>query len=624
MSTLLRLILAVWILSGAAPAWSSPAEGSVSYHIQPVPMSDRTDLLVTAKFAVERVDALELGLPRDCYGSPDLHEAVVEFTAVRGSLREGNRDPQSRTLIPDADGVVEVAYRLSFDPALYAAYPFGPNTGPGHFHVGGCQYMLVPSDVTLERTHQITVGPAPEGWRLYASLAPDAGAASLTASYEDLSATAIGGGPAHERFSLGGRPVDVFLSPDLALPRDDVMRSIRAVVGEQRARFGVFDQDFYTISVNPRSGVMAGTAIDNLFVVFIRPDATTEELLLLLAHEMFHNEIPIRLSVKAPPGVRQVIFEWFNEGVADFASRRLLLDAGALDQSDFARIFNGDLDRLRFSPLGRATVHELTAAAEAGRFTGLHKKLAYFRGSLMALSWDAQLRAMGHGDGIFVFFDALHEASDGGVVTAEMLFEQGARLGLDIRGDYDRYIVRGERIEPVDFAIQGHVLREVQAPSWNIGFDYERSRETGVIEGVERAGPAYAAGLRNGMILVSADNISPQGLRIHMPVQVRVRSQGEERVFEYRPEGPLEPALRFMPATSGGEIVWLPWTTSDGWRKRSSLSPYPPGVPQSTERDLPTRGFICGGVARLDRVTPAPGKRQFAWRASARAVTMRS
>ena len=274
--------------------WPGEAAAQAStvwrYRLKVEPQADRTDLVVDAEISGTGDQTIPIGLPQDCYGSPDLHRAVTRMEGLAGSQVAAGADAAHRTLSAGADGVVRVRYRLSYDPAFYAGYAFGPNTGPAHLHLGGCQWMLAPADGTAPFDYEIGFAEKPEGWTLYSSLAADAATASGRASYEDLAGTALGGGTSHRRLGTAHGPVDIFIAESPEMDEARALDAVATIVRAQRDRFGAEGQEgFYIVSVNPRPGVLAGSAIDHLFVTFVRPDASQGELLNLIAHEMFHN-----------------------------------------------------------------------------------------------------------------------------------------------------------------------------------------------------------------------------------------------------------------------------------------------------------------------------------------------
>ncbi|MEO7827006.1 MAG: hypothetical protein ABIR60_07685, partial [Allosphingosinicella sp.] len=83
------------------------------------------------------------------------------------------------------------------------------------------------------------------------------------------------------------------------------------------------------------------------------------------------------------------------------------------------------------------------------------------------------------------------------------------------------------------------------------GYDADATRRgNGVITGVDREGPAYAAGLRDGMQLVrrEAGKIGDSSVEL----AYRITDGGAERVIGYRPEGKAEFEVQRVELTVSG------------------------------------------------------------------------
>jgi predicted metalloprotease with PDZ domain len=146
------------------------------------------------------------------------------------------------------------------------------------------------------------------------------------------------------------------------------------------------------------------------------------------------------------------------------------------------------------------------------------------------------------------------EASDtDGRMPEDRFFEIGTEHGLDIEGDFQRYVLNGEPIlPPVDYA-EGYELATVRAPRFDLGFDIAESRREGVVTGVREDGPAYRAGLRDGMSLVRTRNTSrdTNSWDAEAPVVIVVRDGAEERAIAYMPAGELHEVVQYVRVRAG-------------------------------------------------------------------------
>lgn len=515
----------------------------LEYHVRVQPQTDRTMLDVRLRFQAGSTEPVRIGLPRDCYGSSELHTAVEEFEGLDGSLVSDRLQGDQRTVTPNKDGMVSLSYRLNFDPGKYQALPFGPSSGRDFLHVAGCQWLLRIGDPDQPSSYQVKLATDRRGWQLYTSLAPDPSSATVTASYNQMLTTAIGGGAGfHRRLLVQGQPIDVFIDNSLDDPAG-LGGYLENIVISQRKRFSDFDYPFYVISLRPRPDVIAGTRIENLFVAFVRPDAEILDVKLLLAHELFHDLIPGRIGLVQPDGEPNLRRLWFTEGFTDYAARLLLLEAGLLSKSDFIDTLNLDTLRVAYSPVGDLNYAGIREAASAGRFSNHHQKLLYFRGARLALDWDLQIRSHSSGHETLLNFltSALSRArAEDGRIEEQALLALAAQHGVDAGPSFTSYILDGALVGPVvPPASTGLVLGTRHVPSFDLGFDPVRSARSGQIQGVIEGGPAHRAGLRDGMVLVAMKNVSVSinGWKPDRPVEIRIRSDGREHSVAFMPSG---------------------------------------------------------------------------------------
>src|SRR6185295_14232972 len=80
-------------------------------------------------------------------------------------------------------------------------------------------------------------------------------------------------------------------------------------------------------------------------------------------------------------------------------------------------------------------------------------------------------------------------------------------MGVDVGGDVARYVEQGAPIGmPEDVFAPCGSLATRTAPVFSRGFNIEATQaHSNVISGVDPELPAYAAGLRNGMVLIRRD-----------------------------------------------------------------------------------------------------------------------
>ena len=98
----------------------------------------------------------------------------------------------------------------------------------------------------------------------------------------------------------------------------------------------------------------------------------------------------------------------------------------------------------------------------------------------------------------------LTAAASEGEVDEDEFFDLFEKYGIDARADYLRHIVYGDPVElPTDvFEDLGFYSSAKTYQRIEHGFNVLSTRSVGVVDGVQLDGPAYNAGLRDGMTVV--------------------------------------------------------------------------------------------------------------------------
>ena len=111
-----------------------------------------------------------------------------------------------------------------------------------------------------------------------------------------------------------------------------------------------------------------------------------------------------------------------------------------------------------------------------------------------------------------------------------------AELGLDIQPLFAQHIERGEAIDlPPDLFGPCGTVEAIERPVFDPGFDRSASSKAGVFAGVDRDGPAYAAGIRDGMRRVAY--VSSAEGNSQVSLVYRVADETGEREIGWLPEG---------------------------------------------------------------------------------------
>lgn len=306
-----------------------------------------------------------------------------------------------------------------------------------------------------------------------------------------------------------------------------VIKAERAFWGDRSSPFLVTLAPLETRFIVSYSGIGRSDA----FALWVGTSLPLGDLRHLLAHEYFHTWNANALGRQD----KQRRTSWLSEGFTDFYARRLLLRAGLFTLSDYVNAWNADLLSYGASPARNATQDQ----AARGFWTSHDLAgLAYKRGAMMAALFDAQLRREGKGglDPVMRAMRKLYRRDPKSALNTnfEMAFQMMA--GRSPRVEIDRFEVQGETLNLPADAFACLTVGAITQPVRALSFDEYTTAATGVFDGVDPAGPAYAAGLRDGMRFVAKEGGVADDSSVETVFRV-TDTDGAERVIRYRPEG---------------------------------------------------------------------------------------
>ncbi|PIB90709.1 serine protease [Caulobacter sp. FWC2] len=274
----------------------------------------------------------------------------------------------------------------------------------------------------------------------------------------------------------------------------------------------------------------SGAGRSDAFALWVGQTLPLADLRRLLAHEYFHTWNAGQLGRQGP----QRRSAWLSEGFTDFYARRLLLRSGVFSLADYVAAWNEDLLGYGVSPARNA---DEEAIAKGYWQDHALEEVTYKRGALMAALFEAQLRRDGLGlDAVMRAMRGLYRRDPKSALRAN--FETAFKIvsGRSPVAEIDRHQTRGETLTPADGDFACLTIRTVTQPGWSLGFDPDATAEKGAFAGVDPAGPAYAAGLRDGMKRIKREGGAMNDSSVEIAYTVSDASGGQ-RVIRYRPEG---------------------------------------------------------------------------------------
>lgn len=476
-----------------------------------------------------------LRLPDSWGGQDDLWRSIEGLTAISGAaLRDGD-GPAQRVLTHRPNARIHLRYRVIQDfegaPNAEQGNAYRPVVQANYFHLIGEASLAAPAGYDAAAPVRWRARNMPRGWTLASDLE-------------------------HPGLTLGDLRSSIAVGGDFRIVRDDASRvrvalrggwpfadaefsaSVAEIVSGQRRFFGDAASPYLVTVIQleaPQPGwrSIGGTGLGDAFAFFATPNGEAQTITRILAHEGLHSWIPGRLGGMPPQD--EAADYWLSEGFTDFYTGRVLVREGQWTPAEFAADLNLMLRAYAESPARTEPNARVVADFWNNRAV---QQLPYQRGRLLATVWDARLRAAGGRDLDDVILDMRDRAARGESGVAAELFQVSAQhFGLDVREDIDAFVRRGAAIAlPEDaFAPCGSIVAEL-TPAFHRGFDIEATAaNNNIVTGVDTGLPAYAAGVRDGMVLITrtAGEIGDAGQEI-----AYVMRDGEtERTFRYMPRG---------------------------------------------------------------------------------------
>lgn len=514
---------------GAAPA-------AVTYRLSPV-LSDGalTAVSVEIGFTGDSDGTTILALPDD-FGGVDDHWKLLGKLAVTGARVTGTGAKRILTARPGAPIRVRytVATAYAADPAEAEGNPYrGAVIRPGWFASLG-EFLFATPQGRDGAAARFAWSGWPAAWRT----ASDLDHPGLTVG-EIADSTLLAGPDVVVRTRpVSGGTLRLATRGRWDFDLDTYADTMARVIGAQRDFWGdvrgPFTVTLYELAPSPGSLSSGGTGRSDGFAQYAGGKTQAADLLRNIAHEHIHTWIARRLGT-LPDGPGEAGLYWLSEGFTDFYAARTLLRSGVWSPADFVADLNAILVALATSPVRDAPNARIVADFWRDRRV---ERLPYQRGAVLALLLDERTRGRGGLDRILF---AMRKTPK--LALRANFIAAARRSGLDARPLLARHVDAGVPavLPPTLF---GGCMRveNSQLAIFDPGFDREASARAGAIAGVDPAGAAYAAGLRDGMKRMA--RVSGTEGDSRKPLGYRIADASGERVITWLPGGRMQVALQ--------------------------------------------------------------------------------
>ena len=543
----MRFALVALCLSLAACATTARpgrADTSVVYRVTPIFEGDALERLeVELHLRGAASGETRLELPKQWAGAGELWRNVSELR-VEGASAVLENNPAERVVrhAPGQALVVRYAVTSPFEMDPGAEYQKAvPIIRPSWFFFHGEGVFVIPQGGE-DRPARFEWGRFPKGWSFASDLEHLNGPRPGTVE-DVVESAAIAGVDVrvYDRM-VAGAPVR------LAIRGDDWRFSPEALakfIGEAFEAQAAFWRDRgrpYLIPVaplrvdDPGRYSVNGTGRSDAFSVVTTTQIDVSKDRHFLAHELMHTWIARELG--GLPRTDEALHYWLSEGFTDFYADRLLLRGGQVSLEEHFDGLNKLLRSYGTNPAKNAPASEIVKAFWTNQAL---EKLPYQRGALMAIVLDHRLRTEAS-----TSLDDVLRAQLGRVrgdvgggrpkIPAAERFPIIVReiAGLDVSPFLEAHNERGETVElPPDVFGDCAQLQTVTRPAFHRGFEPVEVGQP--IGDVDPDSPAFAAGVRKGMVMVrrEAGEIGDAAVEI----VYRLRDGATERVFRYLPRG---------------------------------------------------------------------------------------
>ncbi|MBZ5537306.1 MAG: hypothetical protein LAO31_15230 [Acidobacteriia bacterium] len=355
-------------------------------------------LIVDFRFRVDSSGPKQIFLPDQYGGQKEMWRSISDLEVVEGPIELKPGDlPSLRTIQMKGSGACHLRYAVhGVSGRLEQNVYYWPVLRGDYIHLLGKTFLARPGWPELQRLSVELNWQLPEGWTAGNSFGLGESTQNLSTSLFELQqGVYVGGDFRFRRFEIHGKPAAVALRGEWGFTDDEFAIFVRRIVTAERAFWNDDSFPFYFVTLLPVDippASFAGVGRWNGFAAFMPKGVGLDySFRYLLSHELFHTWNPTKLSHSA--GVPPTLY-WFSEGFTDYYAYLLLMLERFETFPEYVDRMNGIIARY-WTWATRNMPNE--AAARLYYSNPEAQKLAYFRGMLVALNWNAAIREASHG-----------------------------------------------------------------------------------------------------------------------------------------------------------------------------------------------------------------------------------
>jgi predicted metalloprotease with PDZ domain len=546
---------AAW-LSGLALVVSTTvalAEQTLSYRLTPqIGKAGHEFIDITLSFQGDADGETILKLPDSWGGKKELYRGISEIrVSGDGAVMRDGTSAAERIVGHAPNAQLTVSYRLEQiipGPPTFEnspGNPYAPLIQPSYFHLIGHAFLVHPSvSDEIEVDLSFAIDGLRQDWTLAANFAPYGLPFSGRMRFEDFLETIIVAGDFRlSKHDAEGGPVTIAIRGNWSFTDAEFASLVTRIMASARRLFGDKDAAPFLITLlgrdaKPGTISMGGTGLSNAFASFATTGAKLENFYFLLSHEYLHHWIPPQLA-RLPDGEEQPRYYWFSEGLTDYYTRIVQLQAGLISYAELVKQTNDVLDELDGSPWRREPMDKVGAAFWTDQAA---QRIPYTRGHVFSFHVDAAVRRATNSRATLedVLMDMRKRA--GANEPAKVMRPDEALIaavktvaGIDIAPAIRDFIDAGNPLKPetvwLGSCVETFVQQRFESDYW---FDLDASTASKRVVGVKADSPAAEAGLKDGQIFAGISH-STYGGRPVGPIGVKVKDATGTRQIWFSP-----------------------------------------------------------------------------------------
>lgn len=322
-----------------------------------------------------------------------------------------------------------------------------------------------------------------------------------------------------------------------------------------------FAPQWLVITPNHSPGSSSGTVVNQAAVLHVPPgfSPSNGNFEFLVGHENLHHWLPRRLGSRAGAPAY-----WLSEGFTDYYTHRLLLASGLWDLPRYASEISRMLQAYWLSGARNAGEADINARFFSDRDAG---RQMYARGELLAMHWDGALRQGPQADpqGLDALLRGLMAsatADEPRPAAERVMAALTQRLGAQPAAQLAAHVQQGQDLAlPADLAGPCFALGWTERPRWVPGFEVQASFKNGRAQGVQPQGPAWRAGLREGMHIAGG---AVRGMDVQREIEVVTLQEGQRVDLRFLPVDGSSDRVPQLSVREGAE----PSAACRDWQRR--------------------------------------------------------